>query len=665
MKLKLTNNDIADGKIAIEFPAGLEELDLSGCDSLKSLTNLPISLRVLKLSGCTSLKMNLGLKKRLKILKKSGCKIIKPQDKETPDPEEEKVEITQYQEVTESINNAVRNGDIATIQSLMESHPLDGHFYDLLANEKTLIAAMEANKPEMLEWLIKQGVSERCFGKISNPKEKSGVNRAKVKLLFAAKKSGMLDIFQQHGFETDDIIYKQELLKDIAAGNNEMVDLMLEAIPGQFNLNFKDEKGRTALHLAAQKGNAAILDFLLQTDKEHIDSTDDLGFTALSLATANRHQKIIGALLEAGANPGIKNTQGRAVLSYASASGNVEAVKAFLKSEIINSIDLNEPDNFGGTALHRAIIEGHENIADLLIKAGANVDIENENGQTPLQLAATWGRTEVVRALLKFEAGINHKNKDGCTALHLAVEARQIEIVDLLLKEKADVGIKNERGHTALHYAVMNGDDEVIQKLLKAGANINEQDKNGHTSLHLATKCSDQETLQLLLSNNADVNIKDEMGRTALHLVAMSNNIDIGQELLKSAINVNEQDKDGCTAMHLTLKNKSGKIIGLLFDKTDFNVQDNDGKTILHYAVTSKAGLLVEMILNSGRIDVTIHDKDGYGALELAARDFGGNKNVVSFERKEGIKEQIPSSSVAANTATAVKNERKTRRGGH
>lgn len=75
----------------------------------------------------------------------------------------------------------------------------------------------------------------------------------------------------------------------------------------------------------------------------------------------------------------------------------------------------------GHTALHHAAVGGYEQVVQVLILAGANVEEQNENGHTPLMESASAGHVGVAKILLNAGAGINtHSNEFKESALTLA-----------------------------------------------------------------------------------------------------------------------------------------------------------------------------------------------------------------------------------------------------
>ena len=131
----------------------------------------------------------------------------------------------------------------------------------------------------------------------------------------------------------------------------------------------------------------------------------------------------------------------------AAESGDIEAVKQHLADG--TDIEL-KCTGCGSTALGHAAKYGHNEIAELLIENGADVDAKDEDGSTPLHLAALMGRKEIAELLIENGADVNAKAMDGGTPLHYAATK---EIAELLISKGADVNAKNEKGEAPLDWA--------------------------------------------------------------------------------------------------------------------------------------------------------------------------------------------------------------------
>ena len=85
------------------------------------------------------------------------------------------------------------------------------------------------------------------------------------------------------------------------------------------------------------------------------------------------------------------------------------------------------------------------------IAAGTDLDLREATvGSSPLITASVFGKTEVARALVEAGADVNLQNQQGSTALHTAAFLCRTDIVELLLANGADKELKNIFGSTAL-----------------------------------------------------------------------------------------------------------------------------------------------------------------------------------------------------------------------
>ena len=120
---------------------------------------------------------------------------------------------------------------------------------------------------------------------------------------------------------------------------------------------------------------------------------------------------------------------------------------AGVQAELDKGVDVDEDDSswgsWGETPLQLAARYSHNEIVELLIDNGADVNAKDVNGNTPLHLAALFGRKEVIELLIANGAAVNVKggNLGGMPLHHAAFEGHK-EIVELLLAKSADVNAK-------------------------------------------------------------------------------------------------------------------------------------------------------------------------------------------------------------------------------
>jgi hypothetical protein len=115
--------------------------------------------------------------------------------------------------------------------------------------------------------------------------------------------------------------------------------------------------------------------------------------------------------------------------------------------------------------------------------------------QTPLHIAGRFGRDDLAAVLLSAGADPNARDKRGDRPLHLAAEQGHPDVVHLLLRRGADLEAAGSMDRTALHAAAegfplnseTDGRLQVATLLIERGANVNAQTRGGRfTPLHYA-----------------------------------------------------------------------------------------------------------------------------------------------------------------------------------
>jgi ankyrin repeat protein len=169
--------------------------------------------------------------------------------------------------------------------------------------------------------------------------------------------------------------------------------------------------GELAAQLAAKKGSLSIWEAAALGDKralqaayrsrpDLIDAHSPDGFTALGFAAYFGRLEIVAALLDLGANPNVKSTNGLGVAPLHSALAGGQSAIALLLIE--GGSDLNLPNAEGWTALHYCSDIGDAEMAELLLERGVDHSIKNNDGRTAAELATDVGHEHVAEAI--FEA---------------------------------------------------------------------------------------------------------------------------------------------------------------------------------------------------------------------------------------------------------------------
>lgn len=127
--------------------------------------------------------------------------------------------------------------------------------------------------------------------------------------------------------------------------------------------------------------------------------------------------------------------------------------------------DINKLNAQGESILMLAALKGQMELADRLIKKGADV---NKTGWTPLHYAASGGHTALIGLLLENSAYVDAESPNGSTPLMMAAMYGSEASVKILLHEGADPKLKNQQGLTALDFAQSGKRPDAVEAIAEA-----------------------------------------------------------------------------------------------------------------------------------------------------------------------------------------------------
>jgi uncharacterized protein len=337
------------------------------------------------------------------------------------------------------------------------------------------------------------------------------------------------------------------------------------------DVNAKAGDGSTALLWAAHANDFEIAELLLTAEAD-ANAANDFGMTPLSQACTNSNDAFVRLLLKSGANPNTPIATGETPLMTCARSGSVDAVKRLV--EFGAKIETKEP-NQGQTALMWAAAEHHFDVAKALIDAHADLKAHSKQGFTAMHFAARQGDQQMVELFLAAGVDINILTQadqgaiappragavqiggrktagtNGYTPLLVATVRGQVPLALWMLDHGADPNI-GDAGFTPLHWAstewetytanhVYGMDDpmmgipnreaklKLVNALLAHGANVNArmtkpqpsiaggfEDTVGATPFMLACSNDDLEMMQLLYKAGADPKLVTAANTTAI-----------------------------------------------------------------------------------------------------------------------------------------------------
>ncbi len=165
-----------------------------------------------------------------------------------------------------------------------------------------------------------------------------------------------------------------------------------EMLEGGFDPNTPDEKGQLPLYLALREGSPKVVATLLAHPLTRLDATNAVGETPLMMAALRGNVAAVQQLLDRGA---AVNRDGWAPLHYA-ASGPEPKVVALLLSRGA-TVDAPSPNR--STPLMLACRFGPEGAVDLLLQAGASLQLRNDLGMDAVDFARSAGRDSLAQRL--------------------------------------------------------------------------------------------------------------------------------------------------------------------------------------------------------------------------------------------------------------------------
>jgi ankyrin repeat protein len=186
------------------------------------------------------------------------------------------------------------------------------------------------------------------------------------------------------------------LMRAVGSERPDLAQLLVEA---NADVNKANYYGVTALYLAAREGDAALTRMLLAAGAD-ANVTLPAGETVLMTAAKAGNPEVVRALLTGGME-GVSLAQlgaARAATRVAEAAGYSSQTNPAITT---NHADVNARERwYGRTALMLAAAEGHADVVALLIEAGSDVTVVDEEGETALSLARGYGHVDVETQLV-------------------------------------------------------------------------------------------------------------------------------------------------------------------------------------------------------------------------------------------------------------------------
>jgi len=354
---------------------------------------------------------------------------------------------------------------------------------------------------------IKQGADVNAYYHT----EKKGTALAsigeEITPLIAAVKHGdiaMIKFLLEHGadpnlpwkYEDNDPIAPISLAANFMnLSGTQVADIVKVLLDHGAHVNAIDPKSHwTPLMHIALRNRPEAVEVLLHAGAD-INAKDAEGETALMKVTSDGLVNIVELLLKHGANTSLTNKLDETALDMA----------IYQKQKEIAGMLMADKKSIGSKTINAAMYQKDTPLLKKLIEAGADVNQQDENGQTLLMEAADQGDLDMVKMLLEHQAKVDIKSKFGGTPFTRAVAQKHTEIAEALIEAGADMVDHYTGNWGALFTAAQNGQVEIINLMLDKGTGVDVRGSDDMTPLMAACEKGQMEAVRILLDHKANI----------------------------------------------------------------------------------------------------------------------------------------------------------------
>ncbi|MBF0360473.1 MAG: ankyrin repeat domain-containing protein [Oligoflexia bacterium] len=421
------------------------------------------------------------------------------------------------------------------------------------------------------------------------------------------------------------------------------------------NANFAlvDSNGDIPLNYIFYADSVSVEDDSLQTAKFIIDNMqisdlskkNNKGKTTLDLAADRGAWDIYEYLLKKGVpvNTSWKNEDDQSPLIIATARKNTN-----LALQLINSLNVSEVevlDKNGNSALKIAASKNNVQIISALIKKGVSLTNLDKKGFPPLfHTLVKKGEDEITVNMDSAKLIIDNMKTSDLSSIKIQGKKSIMDMVahygllDLymyLIQKgvKANNPWKDQNGKTPLMYAIEDNNKNHFDIIVNSGLSLDESDNNGDSALVYAMK-KENTKFSLDIINKLDkdaLNRANKNGEVPVLSAIKMNDISVLRALIARDINLITQDKKGKLPLQHAIKSNKiefAKLIINKMDKSELNHINGVGKTFLMIAAETGVKAIFEYLIQSG-VDINIknsQDKDK-SAFDYYKEKFGVNFN--------------------------------------
>jgi ankyrin repeat protein len=352
-------------------------------------------------------------------------------------------------------------------------------------------------------------------------------------------------------------------------------------------LTKKDVQGNTLYHDATTEENEEAIDIIAEiessgfwsylgykSEKPDINEPNNEGKTALHIAMEKGNVRIIEKLRKKGARIDIADKKG---ITPVFAVKDPQLIRFLIAENLINK-KLN-----GNNLLSHAICTKNYPMVEAFVKESPNLIYEtNHQGKNPIIIAAE--QDDVPSLQILQVAGIPLSSQ----LIHHVTGTKTLEY---LLHNGGKIDELDSNGRTPLMNAMITKNHVMAQTYKNHGADLYATDNSGENLLHKIARNGDINGLAMLRNayQGQDWNRTSNDGSSPLSIAVESGNIDIVGQFINSGASITEIDKNKRTLAHkaATSKNKNmlTELIRNGLPREYFCMPDKNGWTPIHYAI--------------------------------------------------------------------------------
>lgn len=408
------------------------------------------------------------------------------------------------------IFNHIKNNDLEGVKALLSSN-------DLLKKEISnkgvgiLSFSIAANSKDVFNYLIQELSENEIFTGDYDPLSLA-INYNETEIVKALVDSGKINLKPLSSYLID-TYNSNPVNKEIVSslnriglnfsspsnyidGNNQFDNIFSNPKTQRVIFDLNDEERKKLISFSTFNNLAnnpnAEPEIIKELFKNHNAITEEEKDNYFNIVVSNKNHTVMAEFLNlAGFYPGQEATNKMIdiVLSYPTERETLFNKGTITKESLLNRDNaiakisefikeykptFNLYSQQTGTPILSKCIRNHNNeLFDLFLELGADVNEQSMDGETPLHIAVKTGNTPFVKKLLLAGASTTATNINSDTPVHLSVSTGKHEIFDLLMTHgSAYLGTQNRDKETALSLAIFHKDKKMISDLLWKGADI-------------------------------------------------------------------------------------------------------------------------------------------------------------------------------------------------